>query len=190
MGCIHDDDLNPTATTTGCHYGGVAYKQGESFKEDCNTCHCGSNGMVICTKMLCPPGCHHDGAFYQPGESFKVDCNTCTCTKNGAACTLMGCIHDDDLNPTATTTGCHYGGVAYKQGESFKEDCNTCHCGSNGMVICTKMLCPPGCHHDGAFYQPGESFKVDCNTCICGQNSEATQCTLMACPPVGAPPVV
>ncbi|KAH3701892.1 hypothetical protein DPMN_076888 [Dreissena polymorpha] len=36
-----------------CFYKGKKYKEGESFMEDCNSCTCGFNGEVTCTKKAC-----------------------------------------------------------------------------------------------------------------------------------------
>lgn len=35
-----------------CTYKGVAYKDGEGFSDDCNSCSC-QNGEVNCTAMAC-----------------------------------------------------------------------------------------------------------------------------------------
>lgn len=41
----------------GCDYDGQHYEAGASFpaSDGCNTCHCGDNGSVGCTKIGCPP---------------------------------------------------------------------------------------------------------------------------------------
>jgi hypothetical protein len=46
--------IRSTAPST-CNYGGQSYQQGDSFEsiDGCNTCNCGSNGSVGCTKMAC-----------------------------------------------------------------------------------------------------------------------------------------
>ena len=36
-----------------CFYNGVEYKDGASFKKECNTCTC-HNGLAACTKIGCP----------------------------------------------------------------------------------------------------------------------------------------
>jgi hypothetical protein len=40
-----------------CSYGGATYPAGASFpaSDGCNTCTCGTNGSVGCTKIACPP---------------------------------------------------------------------------------------------------------------------------------------
>ena len=37
-----------------CTHKGVAYQDGEGFKDDCNSCSC-TNGEVACTAMACAP---------------------------------------------------------------------------------------------------------------------------------------
>lgn len=39
-------------SSKSCEYNGVIYKNGESFKDDCNTCSC-QNGEIGCTAMGC-----------------------------------------------------------------------------------------------------------------------------------------
>ncbi|KAL4218768.1 Mucin-5B [Mactra antiquata] len=76
-----------------CRHNGIAYKPGESYQDNCNTCKCTKSGEGACTMKSCPPKvCRHNGARYAAGESFKDACNTCTCTETGvAACTMMAC---------------------------------------------------------------------------------------------------
>lgn len=41
--------------TNRCDYGGATYENGETFAatDGCNTCSCGDDGMVSCTKIAC-----------------------------------------------------------------------------------------------------------------------------------------
>ncbi|XP_053408350.1 kielin/chordin-like protein [Mercenaria mercenaria] len=59
--CLRPDCLNPTTPPGGCcpvcpgktcFYKGVRREDGETFKDDCNTCTC-NNGNVRCTKRGC-----------------------------------------------------------------------------------------------------------------------------------------
>lgn len=43
-----------------CEYDNKYYRIGESFKIDCNTCTCGREGVLGCTKMACLPRCGGD----------------------------------------------------------------------------------------------------------------------------------
>lgn len=42
--------------TGGCHYNGVTYWAGDSFRatDGCNTCYCSAHGGAMCTEMFCP----------------------------------------------------------------------------------------------------------------------------------------
>lgn len=39
----------------GCHYNGVQYWAGDSFRstDGCNTCYCSAHGGAMCTEMFC-----------------------------------------------------------------------------------------------------------------------------------------
>lgn len=75
---------------------GEIYKEGQSFKIDCNGCTCRSNGIAICTLRVCPKKCIYYGKKYSPGDKFqaKDGCNECTCSKDGdgtISCTKYAC---------------------------------------------------------------------------------------------------
>jgi len=55
--CKENSDLSvASAGECGCVLNGKNYENGESFKDDCNTCNC-RGGRVACTLALCPgPG--------------------------------------------------------------------------------------------------------------------------------------
>ncbi len=42
----------PNILPISCTYNNQVYKNGESFKDNCNTCSC-QNGQVACTLMAC-----------------------------------------------------------------------------------------------------------------------------------------
>lgn len=165
-----------------CEYGGQTYNVGDSFPatDGCNTCKCGPNGLVACTRRACPATCTYNGQTYLVGERFDAldGCNTCTCSSDGSvACTEIGC------KPPI----CKYNGQIYQVGDSFPatDGCNTCNCGSNGVVGCTKIACPPTtCTYNGMTYQPGDTFPAEdgCNSCSCSDNGFVA-CTLRFCPP-------
>lgn len=84
-GCGGGEDLAPCT----CAYQGETYEIGESFAaaDDCNTCVCGADGAVSCTKMACPAvTCSHKGAMYQVGQGFPAGdgLNTCVCAADGS----------------------------------------------------------------------------------------------------------
>jgi len=112
---------------------------GESWKDDCNTCGCGDNGLVMCTIALCPPSrpqcTDNKGNKRNPGDSWKDDCNTCGCSNDGhVMCTLILC-------PPSQAQCTDSQGNRKLPGEAWKEDCNTCRCGTNGRSLCTQRFC-------------------------------------------------
>lgn len=73
---------------------GKVYKVGESFKVDCNTCSCRSDGQIVCTLIACPAKCKYNGKVYTKGDRFpaKDGCNECTCGNDGSvSCTEKAC---------------------------------------------------------------------------------------------------
>lgn len=76
-------------------------KAGDSWKHECNTCTCTSEGKVACTLKACmnleiedakDPKSAVCSNGKKAGESWEHDCNTCTCTDDGEiACTLKAC---------------------------------------------------------------------------------------------------
>lgn len=124
-----------------CNYGGQTYAEGESFPatDGCNTCRCGADGNVGCTKIGCPGGktCEYDGKVYQIGDTFRdeLDCNGCTCTETGVACTLRYC--DPAL-------ACRIGDRQFASGASVvcSDGCNSCLCNA-GSWSSTDAACGP-----------------------------------------------
>jgi hypothetical protein len=83
------------ALVDGCDYGGAIYRAGATFTavDGCNTCSCGADGLVACTKKLCF-ACVYNGVGYPVGASFPSTdgCNTCSCTSRGnVVCTTRAC---------------------------------------------------------------------------------------------------
>ncbi|HEY6728156.1 MAG TPA: BPTI/Kunitz-type proteinase inhibitor domain-containing protein [Polyangiaceae bacterium] len=158
----------------GCVAEGRVYEEGATFEVDCNTCTCGSDGEVACTRAACVDTCEYDGNTYDIGEEFSATdgCNTCTCSVDGVLCTEIGCGGNT----------CEYDGNTYDIGEEFPsyDGCNTCGCTADG-VVCTDAACVDGCTIDGIHYDLGENFLADdgCNTCSCGE--DGVTCTAVGC---------
>jgi hypothetical protein len=139
------------ACPPGCFYQDVLRSEGESFMDDCNSCNCGSNHVVGCTKMACmhgdglkrnaekKPSCFYDGKLYFAEERFQEsgECNQCTCNDNGAiACTEMFCDGMD------SQLQCQLDGTTYAQGEGFNlEGGCKCVCGNGGAAACNLYNC-------------------------------------------------
>jgi hypothetical protein len=95
----------------GCTYDGQAYPVGADFPstDGCNTCSCGPNGSVGCTKRACAQTCDYNGISHDVGDSFpSADlCNTCTCMAGGnVACTERACLPSCDGFTCATGRHC------------------------------------------------------------------------------------
>eukprot|EP00754_Rhynchopus_humris_P027612 Rhum_TRINITY_DN15098_c2_g1::Rhum_TRINITY_DN15098_c2_g1_i4::g.132905::m.132905 len=199
--CKNDD---PTVSDLGgkCVEEVVApkCKEGETWKEDCNTCSC-RNGMAACTKMACPPKC-------KEGSTWKQGCNTCSCSNGRELCTMMACApkckSDDDcgkeefcrqdmggkgVSPCLETKTC-------VKKSSVGEKC------SGKVLPCYRAMCRSDleCRNDDpklmdaggkcqekktdAQCKEGSTWKKDCNTCSCSNGR--VLCTEMACGPVNA----
>lgn len=68
----------PSVTPTGkiCEYKGRIYREGEGFKDDCNSCGC-ANGQVACTMMACngSPAPTTTAIPPLPGDPMVNDCS-------------------------------------------------------------------------------------------------------------------
>ncbi|KAJ2520903.1 hypothetical protein GGI11_002170 [Coemansia sp. RSA 2049] len=86
-----------------------------SFKDDCNSCACSSEGTVVCTLMLCPTptSTSYTHPSAQPTHPLPADYDS-----------YEQCVHAN-------------GGSA-----DFKRECNDCRCLKDGKIACTKKLCP------------------------------------------------
>jgi hypothetical protein len=78
-----------TGPAAGCVYNGATYSEGDNFTaaDYCNTCTCGPNGFVGCTKKFCID-CHTEGC---DAGSYCTVCKTIdgpryTCMPDGSVC--------------------------------------------------------------------------------------------------------
>lgn len=87
-----------------CHQNGESWDAGETFlaPDGCNSCACGEDGNITCTKTACFGGCiAPDGSERQPGETFTIDCNTCVCDPGTltVSCDTKMCTPCDQAPP-------------------------------------------------------------------------------------------
>jgi len=161
-----DDSSKVTCTDVN----GNTRNEGDSWKEDCNTCGCSFAGKV-CTQAFC----------------VNIDQDT------GSESTLFTKDDDKDMSDKTNTVTCtDADGNTRNEGDSWKEDCNTCGCSFAGKV-CTQVFCvnidqDTGSEStlftevddkdtsdktntvtctdaDGNTRNEGDSWKEDCNTC-------------------------
>uniref|UniRef100_U5EWN5 Putative serine protease inhibitor i/ii n=1 Tax=Corethrella appendiculata TaxID=1370023 RepID=U5EWN5_9DIPT len=181
--------LDPTVPNFSCN-------PKETFKYDCNTCHCTDDGKTAaCTAMACPPRSKRKTKDCEPGTTFKDDCNECFCTNDGhKACTEMAC---EAIIPQHAKREAQQ---PEKQqcipGTRFKDenDCNECFCSENGFRICTKKFCLNTSNRikrdqpqqqipntPGFTCTPKSTFKYECNTCRCSEDGKTAACTFRLC---------
>jgi hypothetical protein len=189
------EDSGNCSAEYGCDYKGKKYSDGESFKDDCNTCTCTKDGPV-CTLMLCTRDSNTEGCiaalcpvdtYCEEDENGKANCIPINPDEN--PCNLMDCgdgkicINNyDGTGKCVIPSTCDYNGMTHQHGESFPSDdgCNQCSC-YNGQVMCTLMACISTCEYEGETYEEGASFPSSdgCNTCSC--SSGRVICTKRAC---------
>ena len=71
-----------------CWHNGISYQPGQSFRNKCNWCRCGSGNRHFCTRMSCyytQPQCNYRGYPYFRGESVRVPVRggVCKCNSSG-----------------------------------------------------------------------------------------------------------
>ena len=157
-----------TGDAGSCQFKGKTYKNGDTYKDACNTCRC-VNGRSACTLMACP-GCTHAGTYYNPRVNFKLDtANTCTCLGQDR----IGCR--EMPIPGLPNSICYYKGRYYNARSKYKkgDKCNLCTCVPGNINVCSRVNCnnpQAGCIHQGRRYGNGQKFVDGCNACICRQN--------------------
>ncbi|XP_048749537.2 U-reduvitoxin-Pr21-like isoform X3 [Ostrea edulis] len=67
---------------------------GQGFRDKCNICVCGKDGMITCSAEICPGTCYFNGKIHEAGDNFLAGdgCNGCNCRPNGQVmCTQISC---------------------------------------------------------------------------------------------------
>ncbi|XP_050090061.1 kielin/chordin-like protein [Anopheles aquasalis] len=156
---------------------------GTTFKEDCNTCRCGENGLKACTRKMCT-----SVEAVVADEPYARNDNTTTTTNgsNGgsSSSTTESITSADEKEEVAE----HTNGQVCTPNEIKMKDCNRCRCANNGIGwFCTRKACPPRekrstVEHQQEECSPGTTFESEdgCSECICTPDSKAV-CTDKPC---------
>lgn len=157
---------------------GQQCEPGSTFKLDCNTCRCSTDGKIMsCTRKFCVPEEQGDDPKAQPAvEAVNV-----------------GNAQPDAEGAEKEEEEVHTNGQVCTPNEVKMEDCNRCKCAANGIGwFCTRKTCPPRERRSPQWPNqqpnpatncvPGTSFKAadGCNNCVCGPSGVAA-CTQMFC---------
>lgn len=162
-----------SGTSVVCKANGRTYKPGETFKIDCNTCTCGKNGSIGCTKIKCPSRTCGGiaGKKCNTGEYCHYEIGD----QCGAADQLGTCRPRPQRCATIHKSVCGCDGKTYS---------NACFAAAKGVSVAKNAACnaPGVCKYNGKVYKAGESFKSTdgCNTCFCSKDGRVA-CTKKAC---------
>uniref|UniRef100_A0A2M3YXR6 Putative serine protease inhibitor i/ii n=1 Tax=Anopheles braziliensis TaxID=58242 RepID=A0A2M3YXR6_9DIPT len=146
---------------------------GTTFKEDCNTCRCGENGLKACTRKMCP-----SVETVVADEPYARNDNT---TGTTGSSTTESITSADEKEEVAE----HTNGQVCTPNEIKMKDCNRCRCANNGIGwFCTRKSCPPREKRSTEEEEcsPGTTFESSdgCSECICTPESKAV-CTDKPC---------
>lgn len=135
---------------TVCVVGEQTYAVGASWKCDCNTCYCGTDGKVASTAVACF-ACTYAGIGRFAGTTFPSTdgCNSCQCAADGSvACTdkACGCSADKPWNKQyAGSSPEQCALIDYECGASTKPFSDGCGCGCEQDASCAEWIdCSPG----------------------------------------------
>jgi hypothetical protein len=114
-----------------CSYNGQVYYPGDSFMDDCNTCYCYEDGIVLCSEIACRD-CYGDD-----GENIYYDGQV---VEYFGRCSKRRCVNGE-IVLIDYCESCVDNGVTYQDGETL-EDC-ACVC-LDGAVACALLDGPCG----------------------------------------------
>lgn len=140
---------------------------GETFKRDCNTCHCSSDGKsAACTAM----GCF---TIAQTSTETSTEAVTTEATttegfveSNNHVCTPNDIKLEVDMHFVISFP------INSERFNPLSKDCNRCRCAANGIGwFCTRRACPPkekrAVISPGNSCIPGDYWNDGCNNCFC-----------------------
>merc|ERR1739838_1035263 len=143
--------FNVKCNVCECTFNNQLLQPGQSVPapDGCNTCTCGANLQMSCSKKPCE--CVRNGQKYRIGQTFPAGggCNNCRCNENGAAtCSSNKC-------------SCTYNGKEVAIGAEITDDpCKKCKCLQSGQIDCQDVACPtpaPKCVYNGVEVEVGKT---------------------------------
>jgi hypothetical protein len=113
---------------TTCLWNGTTYSAGDTFKMDCNTCSCSSNGQVVCALMACLG----DTGVFLPTPDAAPD----------QAPQLKDAMSTADVVTGDARQSCVWQDMSLAIGQSIDagDGCNICVCTVAGLA-CTARAC-------------------------------------------------
>ncbi|XP_059055783.1 uncharacterized protein LOC131849688 [Achroia grisella] len=163
---------------------------GKIYRLDCNTCRCGEQNSLLCTKMACLTEEDLNVIFHERKPKGVQE-------------------PKDVINLRTRMTDIKYPDIPSAKcipGKLYKKGCKKCFCNEKGIVSCTKnvncydrrsivMLTPNDVRprfkeedlnslemlpNAATKCEPGKAYKVDCNTCLCLVNKNLL-CSKVLC---------
>ncbi|XP_046973612.1 uncharacterized protein LOC124540195 [Vanessa cardui] len=167
---------------------------GKLYKMSCNTCRCGDNGSLFCTKMACLEKMilkgDRDERKYEP-----LNIRTKRYYKSNKKSEKETVKKIKSNLPPLPEGECVPGKV-------YQKGCNKCFCNDQKMALCTRIckttlssrvnddeiaqietrsaIDIPQLPHMGAECEPGKVYRVSCNLCFCSEGHNL-YCTMKYC---------
>ncbi|CAH2097547.1 unnamed protein product [Euphydryas editha] len=159
------------------------------YKMACNTCRCGPNSTLVCTKIACL-----ENKILEEIEYLKVKAKRRQNVESKEK--KRKNQHTAILNFPKLPKGDCISGKIYSKG------CRKCFCNESKIAVCTKTCSEnskymlddkeilqmesrsltdlPELPHTGSQCEPGKSYYVDCNRCLCTDKRDLV-CTFILC---------
>ncbi|CRK97515.1 CLUMA_CG010904, isoform A [Clunio marinus] len=152
----------------------------ETYKNDCNTCICSSDGKTAaCTIMAC----------LSPDQDNLISGNSPTTSPSVDDASVSTTNEPDEIIKSSSENAVENfedNNQVCTPNDIKMQDCNRCKCAANGIGwFCTKRICPKNDRKRAVKSpltpcKPGDSWTDNCNACTCGENGMAV-CKVIAC---------
>ncbi|XP_050355914.1 uncharacterized protein LOC126777078 isoform X2 [Nymphalis io] len=167
---------------------------GKLYIMSCNTCRCGDNAVLLCTKMACFENTilkgFRDLRKYERNENVKIKIDN----KSNKQSEKKPPKKNSKKLPELPEGDC-------VPGKIYRKGCNKCFCNDQKVASCTKIcgkvsyrvndeeiaqiearspMDIPMLPHMGAECEPGKVYQVSCNLCFCSE-AHNLLCTMKYC---------